>query len=261
MHWSNGEEIPDSLGPPGSQERNMTSPRSIVETFVGLADTLIAEFDTIGYLHNLVERYVELLGVSSAGLMLADQRGTLQLLASSDEDLRALELLELQTDQGPCMDSYRTGQAVINVSATEAAERWPDFYPSVVAGGFLTVHALPLRLRHEVIGAINLFRADEEPLSAEAVMLGKGLADMATIGLMQHRTIREQQVLSEQLQFALNSRVLIEQAKGVLAERYALSMRAAFEALRSHARNHGARLSAVAEEVLEGSAEIIRPVG
>ncbi len=230
----------------------MVTQQRLVSVFLGLADTLVADFDVIDFLDTLTRTSVELLGVDAAGLMLADQRGHLQLVAASTEELRLLELLELQNDQGPCLDCYREGQPVVNVPPDEARERWPVFHAAVEAQGFRSVHALPLRLRAEVIGAINLFVVSPEPLTGDDIALGQGLADMATIGLLQERAVHEQVILAEQLQSALNSRVLIEQAKGMLAERHGLDPADAFTLMRTYARRTGSPLLTIAQRVIEG---------
>ena len=187
--------------------------------------------------------------------MLADQRAHLQVVAASPEDLRLLELLELQNDQGPCLDCYREGQPVVNVPPGEARERWPVFHAGVEAAGFGSVHALPLRLRAEVIGAVNLFAVSPEPLTGDDIALGQGLADMATIGLLQQRAVHEQVVQAEQLQSALTSRVLIEQAKGMLAERHGLDPAHAFTLMRTYARRTGSPLRSTAQRVIEGDTD------
>lgn len=232
---------------------DMVTQERLLDVFVELADTLVAEFDVIDFLHTLTETSVELLDANAAGLMLADQRGDLQVVASSTEETRMLELFELQHDEGPCLDCYRQGQPIVNIDPDEAERRWPAFGAAVRAAKFTSVHALPLRLRDEVIGSMNLFLARPGGLSPESLNLGQGLADIATIGLLQERAIREKQVLAEQLQGALNSRVLIEQAKGILAERHDVEMDGAFTAMRTHARRSGRPLLQVASQVIDGT--------
>jgi GAF domain-containing protein len=233
----------------------MDGPERLAHVFVELADTLMDEFDQVDFLQMLVDRSVELLGADAAGLMLADQRGTLQLMASSVEEARGLEVFELQMHEGPCLDCFATGQTVVNVDLAEAQERWPVFMPAAVAAGFRACHALPLRLRGQVLGAMNLFTAEPRRLDDEHIAIGQAMADVATIGLLHERNLREQTVLSEQLQAALHSRVLIEQAKGVLAARRGVGVAKAFALMRSHARRHGLPLTAVAGAVIDGSLE------
>ena len=231
----------------------MLTQQRLLDVVVHLADTLVADFDDLDFLHTLTERCVELLDADAVGLMLTDQRGNLQVVASSTEEARMLELFELQHDQGPCLDCYRSGQPITNIDPDEAERRWPAFGAAVRAAGFASVHAIPLRLREEVIGALNLFVARAGPLSSEDLALGQALADIATISLLQRRANDEQQVLAEQLQGALNSRVIIEQAKGILAERRGTDMSAAFTALRAHARLSSAHLTTVASQIIDGT--------
>ena len=223
----------------------------LADVLVELADTLVDDFDVIDFLHVLTQRSVQLLDVSAAGLLLTNAEGALQVVAASTERTRLLELFQLQTDQGPCVDCFRTG-APVSVADLASAGRWPRFTAAAAEVGFAAVHAVPMRLRQEVIGALNFFGIDPGALDARKLRMGQALADVATIGLLQQRAIHRRDVLSEQLQTALNSRVMIEQAKGVLAERLQVDMDRAFEILRSHSRNHNRRLSELARAVVEG---------
>lgn len=234
----------------------MDSPRRLARVFVELADTLVDEFDVVDLLQMLTERSVELLGADASGLMLADQRGALQLMAWTVERARLLELLELQIQEGPCRDCYLTGQAITNVDLAEAVERWPVFTPAAVEAGFGATHALPMRLRGQVIGVLNLFTEGPAHLSEDDIAIGQAMADVATIGLLHERTLHEQTIVSEQLQSALQSRILVEQAKGVLAARADISVNDAFTRMRTHARNHGLTLTAVASAVVEGLIDV-----
>ena len=233
-------------------------PPQLADVFVELADTLVDDFDVIEFLHVLAERCVELLGVSAAGLLLTDQQGALQLVAASSERTRLLELFQLQTDQGPCVDCFRTGEPV-SVTDLPAAGRWPRFSAAAAEVGFAAVHALPMRLRDEVIGALNLFDTEPVELNSGTLRIGQALADVATIGLLQQRAIRRRDDLTEQLQTALNSRILIEQAKGVLAERHHLDLDTAFTLLRSGARSRSRRLSDLAQAIVDGTAQLSSP--
>ena len=225
----------------------------LARTLVELADTLVDDFDVVELLSLLVERCVDVLGVSAAGLMLVAPVGDLRLAASSSEAMRVVELFELQAHEGPCLDCYRSGVPVMSQGLDMVNGRWPRFAPVALEAGFRSVHALPMRLRGVIIGALNLFRTDEGAIDAIDVLAGQALADMATIAILQHRAAVDAQVLNEQLSFALTSRVLIEQAKGVLAERAGLDMEHAFSLLRNHARNHNLRLGDVAQHVIDGS--------
>jgi GAF domain-containing protein len=233
-------------------------PVLLTDVFVELADTLIDDFDVIDFLHVLTERCVAVLGVSAAGLLLTDQRGALQLVAASSERTRLLELFQLQTDQGPCLECFHTGRPV-SVANLPTAGRWPRFTAAAAEVGFAAVHALPMRLRDEVIGALNLFDANPGTLDESTLRIGQALADVATIGLLQQRAIRRREVLAEQLQAALNSRILIEQAKGVLAERLQLDLDDAFVLLRSGARSHNRRLSELAQGIVDGTEQLPPP--
>ncbi|WNV84777.1 GAF and ANTAR domain-containing protein [Umezawaea sp. Da 62-37] len=224
----------------------------LLETFVELADTLTDDFDVIDFLHLLVDRCVELLDVEAAGLLLADQHGRLQLVATSNEQVRLLELFQLQNDEGPCLDAFARSERVSDPDLTTAGGRWPRFAAAATHNGFAAVDALPMRLRGEVIGALNLFRTLPGDLTDTALRTACALVDVATIGLIQERSIRHQEVLTEQLQAALNNRVVIEQAKGYTAHHLAIDMDRAFAALRGYARSHNLKLSALAHSVVAG---------
>ncbi len=228
---------------------------ALADVFVEMADTLVDDFDVIDFLHLLTERCVQLLGISAAGLLLTDKQDTLQLVAASSERTRLLELFQLQTRQGPCVDCFRTGRPV-SVADLPAAGRWPHFSAAAAEVGFAAVHALPMRLRSQVIGALNFFSTSTGALEEGKLRIGQALADVATIGLLQQRAIHRGDVLTEQLQTALNSRVLIEQAKGILAERLRLGVADAFTLLRGQARNHGRRLSDLAQAVVDGTEQV-----
>jgi len=228
------------------------------ETFVELTDTMVADFDVIDFLHVLTDRSVQLLGVSAAGLLLADPRGELRVVAASSEAARLLELFQLQNDQGPCLDCFRAGQPVTAADLGAEAQRWPRFTAAARQSGFAAVQALPMRLREHVIGALNLFRATSGAFDPADVRVGQALADVATISLLHERSMRHSDTLNEQLQTALNSRVIIEQAKGKLAERLGLDMDQAFSVLRGHARSRNLRLSDVALAFVDGSETLAR---
>ena len=231
----------------------MNREKRLARVFVELADTLVADFDVIDLLHTLAERSVELLDADAAGLILADPRGQLHVLAATTDQARVLELFELQNSEGPCLDCFSSGQPVVNVDLAEVELRWPLFREASRAAGFRSVHALPLRLRGEVIGAMNLFCRHRSALSDDDIAIGQALTDVATIGLLQERTVRLGEVLAEQLQGALNSRILLEQAKGILAERTGADVDSAFSLMRAHARRTNQQLGAVAAAVIDGS--------
>jgi GAF domain-containing protein len=221
------------------------------DTFVELADTMVADFDVIDFLHLLADRSVQLLGASAAGVMLADPRGALRLVAASSEAARLLEVFQLQSDEGPCLEAIRTGQPVIEPDLSHAQQRWPRFAPAALRVGVAAVHALPMRLREQVIGGLNLFRDQPGPFDPADVRIGQALADTATIGLVHERNLRRTEIVGEQLQGALSSRITIEQAKGKLAERLGIDMETAFSTLRHYARDHNLRLSDLSQAFID----------
>jgi GAF domain-containing protein len=228
----------------------------VADALVGLADTLVDDYDVIDVLDRLVAHSVTLLAADAAGIMLADLHGRLRVVASSNEQSDWTELMQIQADEGPCIECVRTGRPVTITDLDTAEARWPRFTTALeertVPDGqrFRSVHALPLRLRGEAIGALNLFHTRPGPLPEGDLRLGQALADIATIGILQERAIRQGEVLTEQLQTALNNRVVIEQAKGVLAQTGHLTMEVAFERLRRHARSHNLLLGDVARRVV-----------
>ncbi|WP_439658704.1 ANTAR domain-containing protein [Lentzea sp. HUAS TT2] len=224
----------------------------LLQAFVQLADTLVDDYDVVDVLHRLVEHCVQLLDATAAGLMLSDQHGGLQVVAYSSDQTRMLELFQLQESEGPCLDCVRTSEPVLVADLAETIQRWPRFAPLAIEEGFVSVHAVPMRLRRDTIGTLNLFRREAGLLSDEDLMVVRALADTATIGILQERAIRRGEVVTEQLQTALNSRVVIEQAKGVLAFAENLEMETAFRTLRGYARNRGRRLADVARELVLG---------
>ncbi len=231
----------------------MTREALLAQTFVKLADTLVADFDVVEVLTLVADRCVEVLDVGAAGIMLVAPDGELRLMASSSEAMRLLELFELQSKEGPCLECFRTGQIVTNQDLAAVDGRWPRFAPEALTAGFRSAHALPMRLRGTVIGALNLFHVGTGAMRRADVEAAQALADVATIAILQHRASSEAQILNEQLNKALNSRVVIEQAKGMIAERLGLNMVESFTTLRNHSRNHNLRLVDVAGGVIDGS--------
>jgi len=225
--------------------------RLLADAFVELADTLVADYDVLDFLHGLAAHCVDLLDIDAAGLMLADRRGVLRVAASSSEQVRLLELYELQNEEGPCLECFASGVAVSSDDLTNGdGARWPRFGSEATAAGFRSVLALPLRLRSETIGALNMFRTGAGPLGRVDRSLAQALADVATIGILQERGSQRREVLARQLQDALTSRVVIEQAKGVIAERLGLHVDEAFDLMRRHARSENEKLSDVARRVV-----------
>jgi hypothetical protein len=241
------------LGEEGSAMTETARSREalVIQAFVELADTLVADYDVIDLLDRLAGHSVELLAADAVGILLADADSTLRVVATTNEQTEWMELLQLQADEGPCVECYRTGAPVSVADLTGATGRWPRFVAALGRrGAYGSVHALPLRLRGQAIGTLNLFHQVPGALPEADLALGQALADVATIGILSERAIRRGEVLSEQLQIALNSRVVIEQAKGVLAQRGELGMDVAFDRLRRYARHHNLRLSDVARQVV-----------
>ena len=228
--------------------------------FVELIDTLVGDFDVIDLLTSLTARCVELLGAAAAGVLLADSDRTLRVVGASSEQINLLELFQVQNEQGPCLDSYTTGSVVVNSDMTSGS-RWPTFAVESIKAGFPSVCAIPLRLKSEILGCLNLFMSEPIALPASDVALAQSLADVAAIAIMQDRAIRDSAVREGQLQHALQSRIVIEQAKGMIAEHGRLDMEGAFQRLRGYARNNNRRLTDVAEEIAAGalSVELLAP--
>ncbi|HSO94732.1 MAG TPA: GAF and ANTAR domain-containing protein [Acidimicrobiia bacterium] len=224
----------------------------ILRTFVALADTLVDDYDVIDFLQGLAENCVALLDVTAAGIMLADAKGSLRHAACSSEQMRLVELLELQLEQGPCFEAFRTAKPVVSTSRDDAQARWPQFAPRVFEAGFASVSAVPMRLRSNVVGALNLFSSGVTALEDPDLELAQAMADVATIGILQEQAIRSSQAYSSQLEAALDSRVVIEQAKGMLAEKLGVDVDEAFALLRRYARDHNRLLSVVARQIIAG---------
>ena len=219
-------------------------------TFVELADTLVEDYDPIEFLHRLAESCVSVLGMAEAGVVLADSRGELRALASSSERMRLIELIEVQRQDGPCLDCWQTGEVVREDDLSAATERWPYFAPAALDAGFASAYAVPMRLRAERLGALNLFANETGGLVEADENVAQAMADVATIGILHQRFIREREEVTEQLQIAFNSRVVLEQAKGAVAEAARIDTDDAFALLRGFARHHNLLLSEVASRVV-----------
>jgi len=228
-----------------------TREAALVDAFTTLADSLVAGFDVIELLQSLVETCHDLLDVSEGGILLADDSGELEVVASTSEATSLVETMQLDAEEGPCWECFRTGKVVSVPSLDEGDARWPRFARVAREQGFRSVHAVPLRLRETVIGTLNLLRHEPGELNERDVRVAQALADVATIGIVQERTLRESAVVQAQLQSALTTRVVIEQAKGVLAHTHDVSTDEAFELMRSHARRTRTRLADVARGLVE----------
>jgi GAF domain-containing protein len=230
----------------------MISVNDLSEYFVEVADTLVDDFDVVEFLDNLARRAAEVSGAGAVGLVLSDHRGRVRFMAASNESGKMLELLQIQNDEGPCLEALVTGVPVVNADLAHAEDRWPVFAPRAIEAGFRSVHAFPMRLRSNIIGALNLFGTEDSRFEEEEIRVVQALADVATIAILQERTLAQAETLTEQLQGALNSRIVIEQAKGALAQANGISTAEAFDLLRGRARTSRMRLVDVAQEVLEG---------
>lgn len=234
------------------------SAERVAAVFVEAADTLIDEFDLIEFLHMVTTRASELVGSAAAGLLLVDAGGVLQFMAASDEQAQLLELFQVQAVEGPCQDCFRTGSPITVADLREAGDRWPRFAPRAVEAGFRSVHAFPMRLRREVIGALNLFGTLPAQMDPSDIPVVQALADVATIGVLQERAVRRGEAVSEQLQAALQSRIVIEQAKGAIAQVFGVSVDEAFKILRTYCRSNSLRLGAVALSVVTDPATLTK---
>lgn len=223
----------------------------LAQTLIELADTLADDFDLVALLNQLLERCVELLDAADAGIVLTNHEGRLQAVASTSEQMHVLELLEVQNEEGPCLDSYLSGAAVLNAPLN--GERWPAFTARARDAGFTRVHAMPLHHANVTVGALNIFHADDGMSTSADLDIAQSLADIATISVLHYRALSHAFTVAEQLEQALQSRVAIEQAKGVLAERLHIDVDAAFALLRGFARNRNEHIADVAGRVVNGA--------
>jgi transcriptional regulator with GAF, ATPase, and Fis domain len=240
-----------------------TRERQLVATFIELADTLVEDFDVVEFFAVLTERVVELGLAAQAGILLADETGSLQFVAASNEQTQLLELFQVQAREGPCQDSYRTGAPVTINDLDSERERWPQFVPQALATGIAAVNAVPLRLRDTTLGALNLFHNQPGTIDPESLAVVQALADVATIGLVQQRELHRAHTIEAQLQHALHSRITIEQSKGIVFEQATVSMTDAFEMLRAYSRSNNTKLSDTARHIVNGTltANDLQPVG
>ena len=166
-------------------------------------------------------------------------------------------MFELQANEGPCLDCFISGEPIVNLELSALDDRWPRFARRAVVDGFHSVHALPMHLRGITVGALNMFRVDTGSLHEEDVLVAQALADVATIAIIQHQASVSAAVLNSQLSEALNSRIIIEQAKGKVSEASGLDMDRSFQRIRNHARNHNLRLTELARGIAEGTTSIV----
>lgn len=225
--------------------------RAVSELYVRLSDTLIGEYDVADFLQALVDGCKDVFDVDVVGVLLEKRKGELALSAASDEEMRSLDAFEIQSRSGPCYDAYNNREQVVVEDLEACRDRWPELVPKALDLGFRSGYAFPLRLRDDVIGALNMYRETREPFTYDDVHLAQSLANVASIGIINERTIRDAEVRAEQLQTALNSRVLIEQAKGALAEREGISPGEAFKRMRRYSRSNNMKLRQVCKRVFE----------
>lgn len=228
-----------------------TREQQLVQAFAVLADTLVADYDVVDLLQTLVETCSGLLGATASGVLLADETGELDVVASTSEASRLVEVMQLSASAGPCIESFRTGQVVSLPDIRESPEEWSRFRDKALDLGFTAVDALPMRLRDETIGTLNLLRAEPGEMNEDDLIAARAFADVATIGILHERTLAHSDEVRQQLQTALDSRVLIEQAKGVVAYTRRVPVEDAFTIIRQYARSHQARLSDVAAAIVD----------
>jgi GAF domain-containing protein len=222
----------------------------LADVFVDVADTLIAEFDLIEFLHGVARHATTISGGAAAGVMLSGQDGTLHHIGASSEDARLLELFQIQNSEGPCLDSFTSGRPVVVDDLAAARDRWPSFTARALELGMAAVYAFPMRLREEQVGGLNIFLTERQVMAAEEVRVLQALADLATIALIQEQAVARADILAEQLQVALNSRIVVEQAKGAVARAFGIGVDESFELIRGYSRRTRRRLTDVAHEVV-----------
>jgi transcriptional regulator with GAF, ATPase, and Fis domain len=224
----------------------------LLEAFASLTNVLVDDYDVVDLLQRLVETCLTLLDVAEVGLLLEDPAtGRLELVASSSEESTTVEAIQLAAYEGPCIETFERGEIVRVPDISAVAEEWAEFRDASAAEGFLSVCGIPMRLRDSTIGALNLFRTELGDLNDQDVRAAQTLAHVATIGVLNERSFRAADAVREQLQLALNSRVVIEQAKGVVAHTHAVGMEEAFERIRGYARSNGLPLAQVARRLVE----------
>jgi transcriptional regulator with GAF, ATPase, and Fis domain len=237
----------------------MTAPgreQDLLQAFAHLADTLVADYDVVDMLQNLVDSCRDLLDATAAGVLLADSSGDLDLIASTSEASRLVEVMQLAAYAGPCIESFSTGTVVSVPDISRTPDAWRLFREKAIEQGFAAVDAIPMRLRETTIGTLNLLRAEPGPLSENDRVAAQAFADVATIGILHERTLAESEQIRQQLQYALNSRIVIEQAKGVIAHTHGIPIDDAFTVLRSYARSHQQGISTVAQAVVDRTVEL-----
>jgi GAF domain-containing protein len=238
------------------KEKTEARESQVVRAFVELADTLVADFDIIDSLTVLAARCVELRDTDATGILLADADGQLRVIATSSDQAWLLELFQIQTDEGPCTEAFATGTPIMHTDLHAATERWPKFTPQAIAAGYDSVYAIPLRLRGDIIGALNLFQNAPGSLGENDIALAQALADLASIAILQAQAATEARRRDAQLQHALDSRIIIEQAKGMLAERAQIDVATAFDRIRTLSRNTNTKLTDLSNQIVDGRVDL-----
>ena len=219
-------------------------------TLVELAEALDERPSETGYAWVLTARLSERLAPAGVCFMLAIKVGGLAVTAASSDEVSKLAALQARLGEGPCIDCLRTGQEVLNAAVTAADDLWPSFVPAARASGFGTLSALPMRSREQAIGVIFWAAAEAQQLAGRDLRELRVLARMTAITLAQLRESRRNAMAAEQLQQALDSRVLIEQAKGAVAARLGVSPDRAFDLLRGYARQANLTLAEVSTQAI-----------
>lgn len=241
---------PNVPAEPGGAESDRSALAAIA--FVEIVDTLVDDFDVIDVLTLLTARCVELLGAAAAGILLADHHSQLRVIAASTEEIHLLELFQIQNEQGPCLDCFHSG-TMVAAPGLDGPSRWPQFAAECTRAGFLSVCAVPMRFRSTTLGCLNLFMKGSAPLPDTDIAMAQALADVASIAIVQDQATRDAAIREGQLQHALTSRIVIEQAKGMISERLSVDMNQAFSFLRGHARNNNRKLTEVAAALVSGT--------
>jgi GAF domain-containing protein len=227
--------------------------RDVVQAFVSLVDSLLDDFDIVELLTTLTERCAQLLDVATAGLLLADAQGELHLMAATSRRTHDLEIFQLQSDQGPCLDCYRSG-APVSVANLAESDRWPLFVAAATEAGFASVHAVPMRAMNSVLGALGLFGTAAGALSDHDLDVAQALAHVATVAILQNQRTVDTTVISPGLRNALLSRITVDQATGFVYERTGLSMDDSFRRLRDYAHRHRKHLTEISRQLLDPNA-------
>ncbi len=220
-----------------------------LQTLSRFAKVLPAQYDLELALAELTESVAAVLGLCGSGVTMAED-GRLRFVTAVSPASGELERIQEQEQSGPCQDAYDTGEAVCVTDVRVETTRWPEFAAAASRLGVAGVAGIPMRLTNHTIGALNLYAPEPREWSEDDIAAAAVLADVATSYVINASKMRQQQQLSEQLQQALVSRVVIEQAKGITAQKHAVTVDEAFHLMRGHARSNNASIRAVAEAIV-----------